>query len=134
MPVSPALRLSALALVALAGCSSDAPAPQTSVPAMRTETAVDTAAALALTADQKSERVAMAEESVTSYRTADAERRLSEACAEANAAAMFYGEAERPGDATRWQATADSSCAAMEPEIERTLARITDSLAAARGD
>ncbi len=128
------LRLTALALVGLAGCSSDAPAPQTSVPAMRIEPAIDTAAMLALTPDQKADRVTMAEESVTSYRTADGERRLSEACAEANAAAMFYGEAGRPADAARWQVTADSSCAAMEPEIERTLARLTDSLAAARGD
>ena len=123
----------ALALLVVAGCSTDAPAPAPVAP-VESMTVIDTAAVLALTPAQKAERAEMAEEAAASYRTAAAARNLSEACAVSAAAAMYYGEAGRPADSTRWQATSDSSCAAIEPEIERTLARITDSLAAARAD
>ena len=125
-----ALTLAAGVAASLAGCSTDAPAPAGPVESM---TVIDTAAVLALTPDQRAERAEMAADAAASYRAADGARSLSDACAEANAVAMYYGEAGQRADSTRWQATADSACAAIGPEIERTLARLTDSLAAARG-
>ena len=73
----------------------------------------------------------MAEASAAAFGTADARATASDACAEATGAATSFGDAGRPADAARWQATADSACAAIEPRIERHVQRITDSLAAA---
>jgi len=73
-------------------------------------------------------RAADAATAATAFQSA---RDGSTACAEATGAATSFRDAGQAAQADRWQATADSACAALQPDIDRTLARISDSLAAA---
>ena len=73
----------------------------------------------------------MAEASAASFGAARRAGDGSASCAEATGAATAFGEAGRAAEATRWQARADSACAALQPRIDATMQRITDSLAAA---
>ena len=73
-------------------------------------------------------RAADAATAATAFQNA---RDGSTACAEATGAEAAFREAGQAAEADRWQATADSACAALQPDIDRTLARISDSLAAA---
>ncbi|HEX8298693.1 MAG TPA: hypothetical protein VF594_05970 [Rubricoccaceae bacterium] len=125
-------RFLGLALLALAGCSDapgnapDAGAADAGAPAIEATTPGQPAAPL--TDAERTLREADATAAATAFHDA---RDGSTACAQATGAATAFREAGRTADADRWQATADSACAALQPDIDRTLARISDSLAAA---
>ena len=103
--------LFALALLATGCTASDSsPSPPASDPTART--------------------VAFAESSAVAYQAATAAADGSAACAEATAAAASFKQAGREAEALLWQNTAETACAALQPQIDATLARISDSLAA----
>ena len=111
----------------LAGCS-DAPAsaPDAGTPGIEASAPGRTAAPA--TDAERALRTADAAAAATAFQNA---RDGSTACAEATGAEAAFREAGQVEQADRWQATADSACAARQPGIDRTLARISDSLAAA---
>lgn len=110
----PHFSLVALALLASA-CASDTEAP-----------AAPTAA------ESAARNVAVADSSAAAYQTAVMSADGSAACAEATAAAASYKSAGREAEAMLWQNTAETACAALQPQIDATMARISDSLAAAK--
>ncbi|HEX9952356.1 MAG TPA: hypothetical protein VGB53_11345 [Rubricoccaceae bacterium] len=120
-------RVLVLALLAVAGCS-DSPAAS-DVDSSDIEATVPGRTAAPATDAERTLRAADATAAATAFQSA---RDGSTACAEATSAATAFREAGRTADADRWQATADSACAALQPDIDRTLARISDSLAAAK--
>ncbi len=86
----------------------------------------------AAAADSTARHVAIAESSAVAYQTATAAGDGSASCAEATAAAESFKKAGREAEALLWQNTAETVCAALQPQIDATLARISDSLAAAK--
>ena len=86
----------------------------------------------ATAADSTARNVAIAESSAVAYQTAVASADGSASCAEAMAAAESFKRAGREAEALLWQNTAETACAALQPQIDATLARISDSLAAAK--
>lgn len=108
-------RLPTLALVLLAsGCAAPDSSPAATAP------------------DSTAQTVALADSSAAAYQTAVMSADASASCAEATAAAASYKKAGREAESFLWQNTAETACAALQPQIDATLARISDSLAAAR--
>ncbi len=86
----------------------------------------------AAAADSTAQTIAFADSSAAAYQTALASADGSASCAAATNAAALYTQAGREAEAMLWQNTAETACAALQPQIDATLARISDSLAAAK--
>ncbi len=92
----------------------------------------DSTAPAAAAADSTARTIAFADSSVAAYQTAVASADGSASCAAATNAAELYKQAGREAEAMLWQNTAETACAALQPQIDATLARISDSLASER--
>lgn len=111
------LTLAALCALSVAGCSNDSASPIDGAPPA--VTAEGQAAAGAYLVARDTER---------DYAASLADDRLTDACAEAGIVALSYREASLPDEATRWQATTDSTCAALDARADSVGTAVGDAI------